>query len=117
MRDTQIAQIPDVQQILRDVFPPKPGDEPKDDVKVDAATAREETLLVEDDSSSARSIISHGLDTVGLKFVMTKTGKEAWDKLQSLSDEAVAEGVPPGDNVTLVLTDLEMPELDGFTLI
>lgn len=116
VRDTQIAQILDVEQILQNVFPPKPSNDPKEDVKVDADTARETTLLVADDSSSARSIISHGLDTMGLKFVMTKTGKEAWEKLQSMSEEAIAEGVPLGDKVTLVLTDLEMPEMDGFTL-
>ena len=47
---------------------------------------------------------------------MTKTGKEAWLKLQSMSDQALAEGKTIKDKVALVLTDLEMPEMDGFTL-
>ena len=47
---------------------------------------------------------------------MTKTGKEAWERLQSISAQAVAEGKTVQDKVALVLTDLEMPEMDGFTL-
>ena len=47
---------------------------------------------------------------------MTKTGQEAWDTLQSISDKANAEGKRIQDKVALVLTDLEMPVMDGFTL-
>jgi len=47
---------------------------------------------------------------------MTKTGKEAWDKLQVLAAAAQSEGKGLRDKVAMVLTDLEMPEMDGFTL-
>ena len=33
-----------------------------------------------------------------------------------LAAQALAEGVPITDKIALVLTDLEMPEMDGFTL-
>ena len=33
-----------------------------------------------------------------------------------MSDAAIAEGKTLQDKVALVLTDLEMPEMDGFTL-
>jgi two-component system chemotaxis response regulator CheV len=48
--------------------------------------------------------------------VMTKTGKEAWDQLNYLATSAESEGKTIYDKVALVLTDLEMPEMDGFTL-
>jgi len=48
--------------------------------------------------------------------VMTKTGQEAWDRLQAIDTEAQAEGKTAHDKVALVLTDLEMPVMDGFTL-
>ena len=51
-----------------------------------------------------------------IQYIMTKSGKEAWDRLQSLHDEAKAQGKSIKDKVALVLTDLEMPEMDGFTL-
>ena len=47
---------------------------------------------------------------------MCKTGKEAWEKLQLLHAGALAEGKSLRDKVALMLTDLEMPEMDGFTL-
>ena len=47
---------------------------------------------------------------------MTKTGQEAWERLQSIETEANAEGKSARDKVAVVLTDLEMPVMDGFTL-
>jgi len=49
-------------------------------------------------------------------FIMTKTGKEAWERLQAIAEQAKAEGKSAKDKVALMLTDLEMPEMDGFTL-
>ena len=61
-------------------------------------------------------LITKGLDAMGTPFIMTKSGKEAWDRLQSIADTAAAEGKKVKDKISLVLTDLEMPEMDGFTL-
>jgi len=47
---------------------------------------------------------------------MTKSGKEAWERLQAMHTEATEQGKGIQDKVALVLTDLEMPEMDGFTL-
>ena len=47
---------------------------------------------------------------------MTKSGQEAWDRLQDMAGQAKAEGVDVGKKIAVVLTDLEMPEMDGFTL-
>ena len=49
-------------------------------------------------------------------YEMTKTGKEAWDRLNAIAKSAESEGKTILDRVCLVLTDLEMPEMDGFTL-
>lgn len=73
-------------------------------------------ILAADDSVVARSLIEQGLETMGLPYIMTKTGKEAWDKLRDIATAAEAEGLTVQDKVALVLTDLEMPEMDGFTL-
>ena len=63
-----------------------------------------------------QSFIELGLKALGVKYIMTKTGKEAWEKLQALSDEAQAQGKKVTDKVAVIVTDLEMPEMDGFTL-
>jgi two-component system chemotaxis response regulator CheV len=61
-------------------------------------------------------MIEQGLKDMGVPFIMTKSGKEAWEKLNQISDEARAQGKTIHDKIALVLTDLEMPEMDGFTL-
>ena len=73
-------------------------------------------VLAVDDSTVARSVIELGLKAMGLPFVMAQTGKEAWERLLSLQEQAQKEGKTIADKVALVLTDLEMPEMDGFTL-
>jgi len=113
---TQLAQILDVEQILRTVFPPADDEIASADVAFEPAVSREVRLLVADDSSSARMIIGQGLEAMGLKYTMTKTGKEAWEALEAFSADAHAAGGTLADRVTMVLTDLEMPEMDGFTL-
>jgi two-component system chemotaxis response regulator CheV len=114
--DTRLAQVLDVEQILRDVFPNqhKGMDEntPVSAVKMPPGTV----ILAADDSAVARMMIEGGLKAMGVPYIMTKTGQEAWDKLQSLNDVAIAEGKTIRDKVALVLTDLEMPVMDGFTL-
>jgi two-component system, chemotaxis family, chemotaxis protein CheV len=73
-------------------------------------------ILAADDSAVARSVIELGLKAMGVPYIMTKTGKEAWDRLNQIAADAKAEGKTVRDKVALVLTDLEMPEMDGFTL-
>ncbi|CAN6484136.1 unnamed protein product [Victoria cruziana] len=64
----------------------------------------------------ARALIEKGLDSLGVPYLMTKTGKEAWERLQSIANDAQKEGRRVRDKIALVLTDLEMPEMDGFSL-
>ena len=114
--DTRLAQVLDVEQILREVMP---QDQSIDEFKTTGPKITippGTVILAVDDSATARSLIEQGLTAMGLPYIMTKTGQEAWDRLQSISDTAVNEGKTVQDKVALVLTDLEMPEMDGFTL-
>jgi two-component system chemotaxis response regulator CheV len=113
---TRLAQVLDVEQILRTVLPPNKPDVDIDSLGPAISIPAGSMILAADDSASARLMIQHGLEAMGLQFEMTKSGKEAWERLNSISDEAIAEGKTVQDKVALVLTDLEMPEMDGFTL-
>ncbi len=53
---------------------------------------------------------------MGIPHQMHVTGKDAWERIQQLAQEAEADGKPISEKIALVLTDLEMPEMDGFTL-
>ncbi len=114
--NTRLAQVLDVEQILRDVFPKEHQALQDDAVMPQLQLPPGTVILAADDSAVARMMIEQGLKAMGVPYIMTKTGKEAWERLQALSVQAVAEGKTVKDKVALVLTDLEMPEMDGFTL-
>ncbi|WP_348550769.1 chemotaxis protein [Acidithiobacillus sp.] len=112
----RLALVLDVEHILRKVLPSrfKSGDELNQHHAVDIPAGS--VILYADDSAVARNQIEKTLRSLGLPFISTKTGKEAWERLQQLAKDARAEGRAVTDKVALVLTDLEMPEMDGFTL-
>jgi two-component system chemotaxis response regulator CheV len=114
---TRLALVLDVEKVLRDVLPSRVPDV-KGTQHIGAALELKPgaVILTADDSFVARSQIEKTLQAMHAPFVSTKTGKEAWERLQTLAAEARAEGKPVEDKVALVLTDLEMPEMDGFTL-
>ncbi len=114
--NTRLAQVLDVEQILRDVFPEQHKSVDENAVMPSVRVPPGTIILAADDSAVARMMIEQGLKAMELPYIMTKSGKEAWDKLQSMHDEAVAQGKTIKDKVAVVLTDLEMPEMDGFTL-
>jgi len=114
--NTRLAQVLDVEQILRDVFPEQHKSLDDSAVMPKVSIPPGSVILAADDSAVARMMIEQGLQAMNVQYVMTKTGKEAWDKLQAMQVEATAAGKSIRDKVALVLTDLEMPEMDGFTL-
>ena len=112
----QLAQVLDVETILRQVMPPTEPDVNPDTIGPEVTLKPGSVILAADDSLVARTMIEEGLAAMGLPYIMCKTGKEAWDQLQAISVKAQAENKAVSDKIALVLTDLEMPEMDGFTL-
>jgi two-component system chemotaxis response regulator CheV len=114
--NSRLAQVLDVERILQDVLPNPVRFEKNvadgSQVRLPAGTM----VLAADDSAMARGVIEKGLHSLGVPFTMTKTGKEAWEHLLAIADEAHKKGHKVQDKIALVLTDLEMPEMDGFSL-
>lgn len=110
----RLAQVLDVEQILHDIMPAERDMEVvgMEQIKLKPGAF----IIAADDSRVARSLVESGLNALGLPFQMHKTGKEAWEKIQDIYKETRAQGIPVTDRIALVLTDLEMPEMDGFTL-
>ncbi len=76
------------------------------------AQNRRQRILVVDDSAMARTQTVRTLDSLQIPYVMARDGKDAMDVLMKLNgDEA-----DPADAISLVLSDIEMPEMDGYNL-
>jgi two-component system chemotaxis response regulator CheV len=112
----RLAQVLDVETILRNLNPDAHSENIEQAVGTKMKLKPGAVILAADDSVVARALIEQGLDAMGLPFVMTKSGKECWEQLNHIAAAAEAEGKTVHDKVALVLTDLEMPEMDGFTL-
>lgn len=74
------------------------------------------TVLFADDSSVARGQIKRTLDAMGLHSISAVNGRAAWDELRRIAEKAEAAGRPVSDFIQLILTDVEMPEMDGYLL-
>lgn len=62
------------------------------------------TLLIVDDSASMRQMVSFTLKDAGYEVVAANNGKDALSKVE-------------GNGVAMVITDLNMPEMDGIEFI
>ncbi|QTA81599.1 Chemotaxis protein [Desulfonema limicola] len=62
------------------------------------------TIMTADDSASVRQMVSFTLKQAGYQVVEAVDGQEAFDKLQN-------------NSVNMLVTDLNMPNMDGIELI
>ncbi len=74
------------------------------------------TVFFADDSVVARKQIMRTLEAMNVKYVGAMNGREAWNELEKIANYAGISGQKVTDLVSLVLTDVEMPEMDGYIL-
>ncbi|MBU9809100.1 chemotaxis protein [Rahnella perminowiae] len=111
----RLALVLDVEQILHDIIPNSNID--MDKKKTSAFKLKPGTVaIVAEDSKVARQMLEKGLNMMEIPAQMHVTGLEAWNKIRKMAEECKAQGLPIADKISFVLTDLEMPEMDGFTL-
>lgn len=72
------------------------------------------TIMIAEDSHLLRELLEDNLKKAGYVNVISLTnGKDAWEKIKHISDEN--ENI--FDAVQLVITDIEMPQMDGHRLL
>ncbi len=74
------------------------------------------TIFFTDDSVVARKQIEKTLTALDISFIAATNGKEAWQELQKIADRAQVLNQKVTDYIQLILTDVEMPEMDGYVL-
>ncbi len=112
--DGRMVLILDVEKVLYDICPRT--DEELLAGMILRPELRGRCVLFADDSSVARSHLKKALNALGMTYVQAITGKEAWDKLARLAQQAVDAGKTKVDQIDLIISDIEMPDMDGFTL-
>ncbi|EGR0525451.1 chemotaxis protein CheV [Vibrio cholerae] len=123
-QDKKLIMILDFEKIIADINPELSME--KYDVTVDRkvdlnqrmVTKRNaKTIMVVDDSAFIRSLIQDTLSSAGYNIIACKDGGEAHEKLMELKQAAKEENVPVSELIDAVVTDVEMPRMDGMHLI
>ncbi|MFT4632852.1 MAG: two-component system chemotaxis response regulator CheV [Candidatus Pseudothioglobus sp.] len=109
----QLIEIIDVEKIIAEIVP-IPEDVPadilaKNPVEIGQFKGR---VLVVDDSSVARRQITRTAEQLGLECDIEKGGRAALDHIHRLLDQ----GIDVTEHYLMVISDVEMPEMDGYTL-
>ncbi|KFZ36922.1 chemotaxis protein CheW [Shewanella mangrovi] len=110
--DGELVEIIDVEKILDEISPVKTDISKEVDEALTIDREQNFHIMVVDDSAVARKQIIRALDALNLQIDTAKDGKEALQKLKAIASEM--------DNVSteipLIISDIEMPEMDGYTL-
>ncbi|KAF1685577.1 chemotaxis protein CheW [Pseudoxanthomonas broegbernensis] len=107
----ELIQVLDVESVLSDIT----------QARMDAVLAPEMSLpadappmqvLVADDSRVARQQIRSVLDQLGVGVTLLSDGRQALDHLLQVH----ASGEDPTERYAMIISDIEMPAMDGYTL-
>jgi len=123
-KDKNLIMILDFEKIIADINPELSME--KYDVTVDKSvdlnqrmiTKRNaKTVIVVDDSAFIRGLIQDTLTSAGYNVIACKDGGEGHDKLMEIAETAKEENLPTNELVNAVVTDVEMPRMDGMHLL
>lgn len=112
--DKRLVMIMDVEKVLADAggfYDESAFDGIK---KVDQASPR--TILFADDSAIARKQVIQALDHMGVNHIACVNGAEAWALLDKMATKCELDERDITTEIQAVLTDVEMPEMDGYVL-
>ncbi len=112
--DNELVEILDVEKILDEISPNTVS--VSSEIQDKAAEVGQQIpehvkVLVADDSKVAIKQVERAMKDIGIDVVKAADGREALDLLR----EAAAKG-PIRNTYELVISDVEMPEMDGYTL-
>ena len=112
--DKRLVMMMDVEKVLADTGQFNVDDFALKNVQPLAVANR--TIFFVDDSSVARKQIERTLDAMQVRHISAVNGNMALQELKKMADYADATHTPLRDIIQLILTDVEMPEMDGYML-
>lgn len=109
--DEELVEVIDVEQVMADIM----------DINLEVSSNLAETfasesqyphhVLIVDDSSVARRQIMGVLDQLGVTYDVAENGEEGLKYLRAMLDR----GESPVEKLSLVISDVEMPSMDGYS--
>ncbi len=112
--DNELVEILDVEKILAEIAPVDETMDRSISEEIEQAHAEKPVvrrILIADDSTVARRQVERAITSLGFEVVSVKDGKEAYEKLLEMASQGKIY-----EQISLVISDIEMPEMDGYTL-
>ena len=108
----KIIIVLDFEKIVTEINP-ETGLKLSDIEAMGERSRNEHTILLAEDSPLLLEMLKKCLSKAGYTHLIpTTNGQEAWNKL----DRMMADGAVIGKDISLVITDIEMPQMDGHHL-
>ncbi len=107
IEDDAVLLILDLETVVQDLGLYEPTR--SEDVPVDAHFTG--TVLLLDDSHTARKIVSEALEKMGFRVIEANDGQEGFERLEDLYENY---GEEIAKELRLIVSDVEMPRVDGF---
>ncbi len=108
--EKELIEVIDVEKVMKEVMGAR---EEASNELIDAEVGgRDDLILVVDDSMVARNQVKKVCEQIGVKCAMFKDGLEAWEHLSGL----VQGGTDIANLYSMIISDVEMPRMDGYTL-
>jgi len=110
--NNKLVQLIDVEQVLTEVvgIPEVVSSSITETVNIEDNQVRH--IMVVDDSKVARSQISNAMQQIGVECTTFNNGALALEQLQTWAQS----DVPVSHRIAMIISDIEMPEMDGYTL-
>lgn len=110
--DEELIEIIDVEKVLAEIS--GTGQDVSGEIRAEGEESNNASyhILVVDDSSVARNQIKRTLEQIGLTCTLANNGEEGLAQLRAW----VADGSAISDHISFVISDIEMPKMDGYTL-
>ncbi|MCE0556193.1 MULTISPECIES: chemotaxis protein CheV [unclassified Motilimonas] len=109
--DNELVEIIDVEKILDQISPVNTDVSESLKTPDTSEKIHGRKILVADDSSVARNQVKKAVTSLGVECLLAKDGREALVMLKEMAKDG-----PITDQIALVISDIEMPEMDGYTL-
>ena len=113
LEDNRLVMMMDVEKVLAETAR---YDDETAYRSVTAINKPDATVFFADDSIVARKQIEKTLQLMGVNYVGSVNGRQAWEELDKMSTYAESMNKQACEMISLVLTDIEMPEMDGYIL-
>ncbi len=108
--EKELIEVIDVEKVMKEVMG---GPEQASEEAIDVdSMGDDDHILIVDDSSVARNQVKRVCTQIGIECTTLKDGQEAWDHLTELHEQ----GVNIVEKYAMIISDVEMPRMDGYTL-